>query len=258
MRAMELNNVAVSTNQAAFEWGRHCAHDWAAVQRLLAPAQAVQWHRNPSIDELVAEREAFLVAYQSGAYARRYRELVDRVREAEGPLGKTTLSQAVAKNLFKLMAYKDEYEVARLHTDPAFVAQISSQFEGNYRIHHHLAPPLWASTNARGELQKQKMGAWVRPAFAVLKHLKFLRGTVLDVFGHTHERRTERALIDQYRQSVEALLKHLNAHNHALAVDMANVPEQIKGFGHVKARHLAAAQQRWNTLKTEWERQSAA
>ena len=256
LQAMTLNNVAVQANQAAFEWGRHCAHDGAAVQRLLAPEQTVHWRRAVPLDELVAEREAFLEAYQNAAYARRYRELVDRVREAEAPLNKATLTQAVAKNLFKLMAYKDEYEVARLHTDAAFVQKIQQQFEGDYRVHHHLAPPLLAQTNARGELQKQKFGTWVRPVMATLKHFKFLRGTALDVFGYTHERRTERALIDQYRESVLAMLQHLGPHNHALAVEMANVPEQIKGFGHVKARHLAAAKVRWNALKTEWARQA--
>ena len=255
MRAMELNDVAVAQNKAAFEWGRHCAHDWPAVQRLLAPAQAVQWHRTPSVDELVVERETFLTAYQNAAYAQRYRAAVDRVRAAEAPLNKTTLTQAVAKNLFKLMAYKDEYEVARLHTDATFVKKISQQFEGNYRLHHHLAPPLWSDTNERGELQKQKFGPWVRHAFALLKHLKFVRGTALDVFGYTHERRSERALIAQYLATLDAIVARLDASNHALAVELAQVPEAIKGFGHVKARHLARAQERWHTLQTQWHQQ---
>ncbi len=176
----------------------------------------------------------------------------ERVRVAEATLNKTTLTEAVARNLFKLMAYKDEYEVARLHTDTAFLQKINSMFEGDYTLNYHLAPPLIAKTNAKGELQKQKFGPLMLTGFKVLKHFKWLRGSALDVFGYTEERRTERALIAQYQSSVDTMLGQLNTSNHALALEMARIPEQIKGFGHVKARNLAAAREKWNSLKAQW------
>jgi indolepyruvate ferredoxin oxidoreductase len=252
MRAMELNDMAVTQNKAAFEWGRHCAVHWPEVQALLAPAQVVQFHKAEGVDALIAKRVDFLTHYQSAAYANNYRTLVERVRVAEAPLHKTLLTETVARNLFKLMAYKDEYEVARLHTDKAFLQKIDGMFEGDYTLNYHLAPPLMAKTNAKGELQKQKFGPHMLTGFKLLKHFKWLRGTALDVFGYSQERRTERALILQYRTSVDNMLGQLNASNHALAVEMARIPEQIKGFGHVKARHLAAARLKWDALKVQW------
>jgi indolepyruvate ferredoxin oxidoreductase len=252
MRAMELNDMAVAQNKIAFEWGRHCAVHWDAVQALLAPAQVVQFHKPEGLDAVIAKRAEFLTNYQNAAYAKRYRAVVERVREAEAVLNKTTLAEAVARNLFKLMAYKDEYEVARLHTDAAFLQKIKGMFEGDYTLNYHLAPPLMAKTNAKGELQKQKFGPLMLTGFKVLKHFKWLRGSVLDVFGYTHERRTERALIAQYQSSVDTMLGQLNANNHTLALEMARIPEQIKGFGHVKARNLAAAREKWNSLKAQW------
>ena len=252
MRAMELNNMAVAQNKIAFEWGRHCAVHGPEVQALLAPAQVVQFHKPEAIDTLIAKRVTFLTHYQSAAYANRYRAVVARVRAAEAVLNKTTLTEAVARNLFKLMAYKDEYEVARLHTDPAFLQKINGMFEGDYTLNYHLAPPLIAKTNAKDELQKQKFGPFMLTGFKVLKHFKWLRGTALDVFGYSQERRTERALIVQYQSSVDTMLGQLNASNHALTLEMARIPEQIKGFGHVKARHLAAARVKWDGLKARW------
>jgi len=251
LRAIELNAVSVALNQAAFEWGRHCAHDWAAVQRLLAPAQTVQWHKPKSLDALIEHRVGHLTAYQNAAYARDYAQFVQRVRDAEAAAlpGKTTLTEAVARNLHKLMAYKDEYEVARLHSDPAFVARLREQFDGDIRVHYHLAPPLLATTNAHGEPVKRRYGPWLRPVLGMLQHLRVLRGTALDVFGYTEERRTERALIGQYRASIERVLAHLNADNHARAVELARLPEGIKGFGHVKARHLAQVREKWAALE---------
>jgi indolepyruvate ferredoxin oxidoreductase len=257
MRAIELNGVAVEANKAAFDWGRLAAHDPAAVQRVLVPAQVVQFKPRETVQTLVARRVEFLTGYQDARYAERYRGFVARVQQAEAPLGKTALSEAVARNLFKLMAYKDEYEVARLHTDASFVASIEAQFEGDYTLHHHLAPPLLSRRNARGELQKRRFGPSVRWAFGVLARLKGLRGTPFDLFGRTEERRTERALIDDYRASIDELLASLNAANHAQAVEIARIPEQIKGFGHVKERHLAAARQRWQDLLARWREPGA-
>ena len=252
MRAIELNDMAVEQNKVAFAWGRHCAAHPDEVHALLAPAQVVQFHKPEGVDAVIAKRVAFLTDYQNEAYANSYLAYVEKVRRAEAPTGKTTLTEAVARNLFKLMAYKDEYEVARLHTDAAFLQKINGMFEGDFTLNYHLAPPLIAKTNAKGELQKQKFGPLMLSGFKLLKHFKWLRGTALDVFGYTEERRTERALIQHYRADVEALLAQLDTTNHALAVEIARIPEQIKGFGHVKARHLAAARQKWDALKTQW------
>ena len=158
----------------------------------------------------------------------------------------------MARDLFKLMAYKDEYEVARLHTSPAFTAKVAEMFEGDYTLVHHLAPPLLGRTNAQGEPVKQAFGPWVRSAFGLLARLKGLRGGALDVFGRSEERRTERALIGEYRRCIEELLQTLDADNRGLAAEIARVPEGIRGYGHVKHRHLVAARQQWDGLMAQW------
>ncbi|MEB2349301.1 MAG: indolepyruvate ferredoxin oxidoreductase family protein [Comamonadaceae bacterium] len=252
-RAIELNGVQVQNNLAAFEWGRQCAHDLAAVQALFAARKAIEAARAPTLAELVERRAGFLTDYQNAAYAGEYRSFVERVRVAEAALGDgTPLAEAVARNLFKLMAYKDEYEVARLHTDAAFARQIADGFEGDYRLVHHLAPPLWSKKNAQGELIKRAYGPWVRHAFALLARMKGLRGTALDPFGRTAERRMERALIARYRASIEELLSSLGAGRRDLALQIARIPEDIRGYGHVKARHLHRATVRWDALMGQW------
>jgi indolepyruvate ferredoxin oxidoreductase len=253
MRAIELNAVQVDNNKAAFEWGRHCAHDLAAVQAVFAARQVIQVLKRPSVAELVARRVEFLTAYQNAAYAERYAAFVGKVQQAEAGLGSSTaLSEAVARYLFKLMAIKDEYEVARLHTDAGFMAKVEQMFEGEVRLVHHLAPPGIAKTDAHGHLIKQPFGPWVRSAFGLLARLKGLRGTALDVFGHTAERRMERALIEQYTQCIDELLRGLNAAKLPLAAEIARIPEEIRGFGHVKERHVAAAQNKWQGLMARW------
>jgi len=248
LRAIELNGVAVPHNQQAFEWGRHAAQHPDKVMALMQPQQVIEFKKRPTLDELVAKRVAHLTDYQNAAYAERYRGFVERVRQAEAPLGKTTLSEAVAQSLFKLMAYKDEYEVARLHTQTGFLERIGAQFEGDFKVHLHLAPPLLAKRNDKGQLVKKKYGPAMFTAFKLLAPLKGLRGTALDVFGYTEERRTERALIKEYVAIVEGLLPSLSASNHAQAIEVARVPESIKGFGHVKERHLQAARLQWQRL----------
>ena len=248
MRAIELNGVQVANNQAAFEWGRRCAHDLAAVQTLFKAAQVIEFVKKPSLDEMLAKRVAFLGAYQNAGYAQTYQAFVEKVRQAESLMGKTTLTEAVARYLFKLMAYKDEYEVARLHTDRSFLGRVGAMFEGDFKLHYHLAPPLIALKNERGELQKKAFGPWMQTAFRLLAPLKVLRGTPLDPFGRTEERRIERALIAEYRASLEEVLLALNAGNHAKAVEIARIPEAIKGYGHVKARHLAVVRPQWAAL----------
>jgi len=252
LRAIELNGVAVEANKAAFAWGRQAAHDWVRVQQLFSPTQTIQFQPRETLDSLVARRVEFLTAYQNAAYARTYRDFVTRVQAAESRLGKTALSEAVARYLFKLMAYKDEYEVARLHSDPAFLGRIGAMFEGDFKLHYHLAPPLIAKKNARGELRKQPFGPAMGTAFRLLTRLKGLRGTPFDPFGFSEERRSERELISSYRACIEELLAGLSPGNHALALELARIPEQIRGYGHVKARHLVVARARWDTLMTRW------
>jgi indolepyruvate ferredoxin oxidoreductase len=242
----------VDNNKAAFEWGRRCAHDLAAVQALFKTAQVIEFVKKPSLDEMVAKRVEFLGGYQDAAYAAQYKAFVDKVRAAEAPLLSTRLTEAVARYLFKLMAYKDEYEVARLHTDPAFNATIDAMFEGDFKVVHHLAPPLTAKRNEKGELVKRPFGPWMRTGFKLLARLKGLRGSALDPFGRTEERRTERALIDEYKACIDELLGGLNADRLALATEIARIPEDIRGFGHVKARHLAAARTKWDGLMAQW------
>jgi indolepyruvate ferredoxin oxidoreductase len=252
MRAIELNGVQVANNQAAFEWGRRCAHDLAAVQARFKAQAVIQFVRKPGLDEVIARRVDFLTGYQDAGYASSYAAFVERVRVAERPLGGTLLTEAVARYLFKLMAYKDEYEVARLHTDPAFMARIADQFEGHYKLVHHLAPPGLARTNERGEPVKQPYGPWIRPVFGLLARFKGLRGSALDVFGRTEERRTERALIAEYRGCIEELLQSLNADNRSLAAEIARIPADIRGYGHVKAKQLGAARKKWQSLMQQW------
>jgi indolepyruvate ferredoxin oxidoreductase len=252
IRAIELNDVAVAQNIAAFEWGRHCAHHWHVVDKLLAPAQVIQFHKPQGVEALVAKRVAFLTDYQNASYAKRYSDVVARVQKAEAAFNKTSLSEAVARNLFKLMAYKDEYEVARLHTNTAFLQKIGDMFEGDYTVNYHLAPPIISKTNERGELQKQKFGPLMLTGFKLLKHFKVLRGTPLDIFGNTEEREMERALIGEYVVSIDDVLAKLNAENHTLALEIANLPDAIKGFGHVKARNVAAVRGKWNGLMEKW------
>ncbi len=267
-RAIELNAVAVDNNKTAFAWGRKAAVDWPSVQKLLNPGQVVQFSlpvKEP-LDAMVAKRVDYLTGYQNAAYADRYVGFVETVRRAEESLagsapangsGKPAalpLTQAVARYLFKLMAYKDEYEVARLHTDTAFLAKVATQFDGDFKLHYHLAPPMSAARNAAGELQKRSYGPWMQTAFRLLAPLKVLRGSPLDVFGYTTERREERALVQEYRAAVEAMLPLLNADNRDAAVAFARLPEQIRGFGHVKARHLTAARKQWSALLEQFHR----
>ncbi len=248
LRAIELNAVAVEANQRAFEWGRHAAHHLQQVMALVTPAQPVQFVSKPSLAQTLADRVQRLTQYQNAAYAARYRDFVERVRAAESVLGKQQLTEVVARNLYRLMAYKDEYEVARLHTRTGFIERIAEQFEGDFKVHYHLAPPLLAARNEKGQLVKKKYGPAMLTAFRALAALKGLRGTALDVFGYTEERRTERALIGEYQAHILKLLGSLDAGNHAHALEVAQVADMIKGFGHVKERNVAAARARWQAL----------
>jgi indolepyruvate ferredoxin oxidoreductase len=226
------------------------------------PAQVIEFKRfSGSLAELTARRIEFLTSYQDAAYARRYSELVDRVRRVESDrlAGSTQLSEAVARYYFKLLAYKDEYEVARLHADPAFGRNLAEQFEGPYRLNYYLSPPILARRDRHtGIARKYRFGPWVGTVFRMLAPLKFLRGTPLDLFGYSAERRTERALIGEYEQTIDEVLGRLDARNHAAAVELASLPERIRGFGHVKAASLQAVRERREQLLARLRGQQSA
>jgi indolepyruvate ferredoxin oxidoreductase len=245
LRAIALNGEAVEMNQAAFLWGRREAVDAAAVEAIAAPLRGAASTQplSRSLGEMIERRISYLTAYQNEGYAKRYLALVKRVEEAERAKmpGSDDLTEAVARYYFKLLAIKDEYEVGRLYSDGAFAKQIAVAFEGHPRLEFHLAPPLLGRKNARGEPVKSSFGPWIMPLFRLLASLKWLRGTVFDIFGYTEDRRSGRKLITDYEILINEILQALSLENHAIAVALASMPEKIRGFGHVKARHLQAA-----------------
>jgi indolepyruvate ferredoxin oxidoreductase len=253
MRAIELNRVAVEQNKLTFAWGRRAAVDWSAIDKAAPPpADDNKTVDLNSLGAIVTHRAGLLADYQDKAYADSYRAFVAEVEAAERQRapGRNGLAMAVARNLFKLMAYKDEYEVARLYSDGQFRKRLAAQFQGDYKLELNLAPPLFARHDpVSGELKKSAYGPWIFPVLAVLARFKGLRGTALDPFGYLAERRAERRMIAEYRESTRSLLGQLNVENHATAVELASVPDQIRGFGHVKARNMARAKETEAALK---------
>jgi indolepyruvate ferredoxin oxidoreductase len=241
LRAIEMNGVAVDWNKKSFLWGRRAAVDVQRVARIATPAQAIVVQMPQGLDAVIRKRIEFLTGYQDAAYARLYEQFVGQVRDRETALGlPNKMSMAVAKSLAKLMAYKDEYEVARLYTDGRFVEQLQRQFEGDFTLKFNLAPPVFAKKDAQGRLVKAEYGSWTWKAFRVLARLKGLRGGPLDLFGRTAERRMERALIGQYRHVIADVLARLTAENYGTAVALAALPDKIRGFGHVKEKAVEA------------------
>ena len=263
-QAIALNGEAVAMNQAAFRWGRAAAADPAAVAAMTATADGdvpESCRLSTSFEEMLARRVQYLTAYQNAAYAAGYRVLVERAKKAEAARapGQCGLAEAVARNLFKLMAYKDEYEVARLYTDAFFAQQLKAEFDGDLRLEFHLAPPLFAPRDrVTGLPRKLSFGGWMLPVFRMLAKLKFLRGTPFDLFGYTAERRTERQLIADYEKILDEILARLDRQNHHVAVALASIPEKIRGFGHVKMRHLAEAKAEEAALLEQFRSGSAA
>jgi indolepyruvate ferredoxin oxidoreductase len=234
IQAIALNGVAVEANKCAFAYGRLVASGRAAASepKRMIPARNEDWR------SLVERRAAELVLYQDAAYAAKYRSFLEgcsiEERRKVGPAGDLLLTCTVANNLFKLMSYKDEYEVARLYRRPEFIATLKQQFEGDFSLRFHLAPPSLAKPQAGGRPRKLSFGPWMMSLFAVLARLKILRGTPFDLFGYTGERRMERRLIEEYRKLVERLLLGLSPATQGAAVRLASLPEKIRGFGHVK------------------------
>ncbi len=262
MSAIELNGVAVENNKRAFRWGRAAAHNPAAVEAAAAPPHEVRTHHlSQSLEELVGRRVEFLTGYQSARYAARYSRLVERARQAEAERapGLNGFATAVARYYFKLLAYKDEYEVARLYADAAFREAVDDQFEGDFKLEVQLAPPLLPGRDAASGLPKKRaFGPWIFTAFRWLARFKGLRGTPLDPFGHTADRRRERALIGEYETLIEELIAGLGHDNHALAVELAAIPERIRGYGHIKIAHLADAKAREAELLKAWRNPETA
>ena len=253
VRAIQLNGIAVEFNVASFTWGRRAAVDLERVRRAATPAEVIPIgeHFSRNLDELLERRVKLLTDYQDAAYAAHYKALVERVRKAESDkLGASTrLAEAVARYYAKLMAYKDEYEVARLYASGDFARRVAGMFEGDYKLHFYLAPPLIAKPDPRtGEPKKMRFGPWVMGLFKILARMKGLRGGALDLFGRSEERRTERALIGEYEKTVETLLAGLSTQNHGLAVQIASVPEDIRGYGHIKQESIDSARAKIDQL----------
>ena len=262
-RAIEVNGAAVDANRRAFAWGRLAAHDPAAVERLAAPpgeAQASDRAIAPTLDQAIERRVAWLTEYQDAAYAARYRALVDAVRRRERELSTDTpLTDAVSRAYFKLLAIKDEYEVARLYTDGEFERELAAAFEGDWSIRYHFAPPLLARPDpVTGVPRKRTYGRWMRPLLKALASLRRLRGTPLDPFGRTAERRMERALVVDYEVRIAELVAGLTVANRDIAVELASLPMSIRGYGHVKLRSVEAARAREAELLARWRLPSPA
>ncbi|MDH3714622.1 MAG: indolepyruvate ferredoxin oxidoreductase family protein, partial [Gammaproteobacteria bacterium] len=244
LRAIELNGVAVELNKQAFEWGRRVAHDPDSVSAMVGALDTQAQPVEPSLDEILAKRTRHLVDYKNARYARRYRKLVAAMRSAESAAGGgEELSTLVARNYHKLLAYKDEYEVARLYSDGEFTRRLEEVFEGDYRLEFHLAPPLFAKRDPlTGLAKKQNYGTWMMRVFKLLARCRVLRATPLDPFGYTAERRTERRLISDYEKDVRQVCKSLPAVTCEEAIARLNWPASIRGFGHVKQASIDALQ----------------
>jgi indolepyruvate ferredoxin oxidoreductase len=255
LRAIEINGAAIEMNKQAFTWGRLAAHDIARVRSVLQfRARAVSPTR--TLDEMIAYRAKFLSEYQDQAYADRYLAAVDKVRKAEAAAAPVSseLTEAVAKNLFKLMAYKDEYEVARLYADGGFAKKLSEKFDGNFRLKFYLAPPIFARRDkATGHLRKTEFGGWMIHAFRLLAKLKVLRGTAYDPFGRSAERKAERKLIEDYLAMIEQRTAALKPEQIPLLARLARMPETIRGYGHIKDESIRKAMAEKVRLEAELE-----
>jgi indolepyruvate ferredoxin oxidoreductase len=256
MRAIEINGAAVEMNKQAFTWGRLAAHDMSRVRSVIQFRSRAGAQAASTVDETIDARTKFLADYQDKAYAARYLAAVDKARKAEAAAapGSTELSEAVAKNLFKLMAYKDEYEVARLYTDGSFAKKLAEKFDGDYQLKFYLAPPIFARRDeATGRLQKKEYGGWMIHAFRVLARLKFLRGTAFDPFGRTAERKTERKLIEEYVAMLDQRLAGLKPEQISLLAKLARIPETIRGYGHIKEESIRKARAEQARFEAELE-----
>ena len=255
--AIKLNNIAVDMNLSAFRWGRMAAYDYSYVEKEAAPfMNNIEIDKDEyGINDIISDRKSFLENYQNKQYSDSYLTYVNKTIKKENTLekGKEDLSIAVAKYLYKLMAYKDEYEVARLYTNGEFKEKLNNAFEGKLKLKFHVAPPLFSPKDPNtGKLKKITIGAWILPIFKMLSKFKFLRGTLLDPFGKTKERKMERFLINQYKKDLDKILNELNSKNISLAVQIASIPEMIRGYGHVKEENIKKAERKREELLEIW------
>ncbi|HXF90824.1 MAG TPA: DUF6537 domain-containing protein, partial [Candidatus Nitrosotenuis sp.] len=251
IEAIKLNGVAVEDNITAFNWGRLAAVALETVRSFAHKNHRVDPDHlfSSSTDEMIERRADFLVKYQNRAYADRYLKLMDQVKSIDHELGQELLTKAAAQTYFRLMAYKDEYEVARLYTDGTFLRRLREQFDGPVKLKFHLAPPLLAKKDPKtGHLQKMTFGSWMLTAFKILAKFKVLRGSKLDIFGYTKERRMERQLIADFETMITALLPKVTANNYELACEIAALPQKIRGYGHVKDKNYANVQEHHEKL----------
>jgi indolepyruvate ferredoxin oxidoreductase len=248
-RAIELNGVAIEDNKKAFNFGRLAAHDPVQVEEMTAAVTGAEneEHIAETLEEIIAKRVRYLTAYQNDAYAKRYSDMLARV-QAVAP----DLLETVARNYHKLLAYKDEYEVARLYTNGDFIREVKAQFEGNYKLKFNLAPPIMETTDpATGRPKKREFGPWMLPTLQMLAKFKFLRGTVFDPFGHLKDRKEERQLIADYEQTVDTVLQYVNAQNIDTAQQLLNLPDMIRGYGPVKDANIKKARAAHMRLMTD-------
>lgn len=254
VEAIKLNGVAVKDNTMAFNWGRLAAVDMSVVQGFAHKGNPVDpdHQLSESVGETIERRTRFLEDYQNKKYADRYHQTMERVRQSEVVLETDKLTQIIAQSLYRLMAYKDEYEVARLYSNGDFVRRLKQQFEGDVKLKFHLAPPLLARKNDKGELQKMTFGSWMMPAFNLLAKLKFLRGTALDLFGYSAERRMERQWIQDYFAAIDKIVGRINPDNLDKACALMELPQKVRGYGHVKEKNHQQIKPLWDAALSEW------
>jgi indolepyruvate ferredoxin oxidoreductase len=260
-KAIELNGAAVPMNQAAFAWGRQAAIDLPAVRAAAGLERGgvvvLMPQRTPSLDVVLADRTKRLAAYQNNGYAQRYERFVREIAKLEQErAGSDRFAREVAVSLYKLMAYKDEYEVARLYVETGFFDRVAQQFEGDYSLRFHLAPPLFSKRDADGRLVKRPYGPWIATAYRLLAKAKRLRGTPLDIFGFTAERRDERRAIGEFESLVRRLAESLTSDVHSTAIELARLPQSVRGFGHVKERNRVAAEAKQQRMLAEFQQPS--
>ncbi|HWP11628.1 MAG TPA: DUF6537 domain-containing protein, partial [Ramlibacter sp.] len=261
-RAIELNGVQVEFNRQCFLWGRRAAHDPQAVETRATPAKVVQFAapQEETLQQLVARLAGELTAYQDAAYAVRYRRFVQKAAAASAGQG-DAFAKTVARYYFKLLAHKDEFEVARLYAAPEFLAQVEQDFEGDYRLHFHVGAWPFAKRDASGKPVKRELGPWTMKALRMMAKLRGLRGSVLDPFRNSQERKLAARLLAEYEEGVEALLDRLGPKTHEIAVKIAALPEKVRGFGHVRQTHAQAmAKERgelWAALQAAEAEQAA-
>ncbi len=254
-KTIVLNDIAVDANIQAFRWGRYAAIDLKEVEKAAGlQVEEKLFHVPTTYEDIVAHRKTFLTGYQNETYAHRYSAFVEQVKKVDDKLKRKDLSISVAKYYAKLLAIKDEYEVARLYTDGTFMKELKDQFEGPVQLNFYLAPPLFSRKDPfSGQPKKMTYGSWMMHGFRLLAKLKGLRGTAFDIFGYTKDRKQERALITEYETLIKDILENVTPKNYDIAVELASLPEHIRGYGHVKTRHIEDVRVNGTVLKKRFK-----